>query len=121
MGTETKPEGDTPLSWWTNGRRDAGPTPPADPPLLRRDEQGNIRVRGTRVLLETIVAECDRGATPEAIAEAYDSISPDDARDVIQFYQTNYAWVRAYVEGQEEAAGEAWKRAKAAGLVSPIT
>jgi uncharacterized protein (DUF433 family) len=46
---------------------------------LRQDESGAIRVGKTRVLLELVVREFRRGATPEAIVQAYDTL---DLRDV---------------------------------------
>jgi hypothetical protein len=46
-----------------------------DPVPLKMDEDGAIRVGGTRMTLDLIIAEHQAGASPEQIAAEYDTLS----------------------------------------------
>jgi uncharacterized protein (DUF433 family) len=50
---------------------------------VHTDADGAVRVAGTRVTLDTIVAAFDAGATAEEIAQHYSSISLADVYSVI--------------------------------------
>jgi uncharacterized protein (DUF433 family) len=54
------------------------------PPLVA-DEDGVIRVVGTRVQLETVVVGFDAGATAEEIAQQYTSLDLPDVYSVISY------------------------------------
>lgn len=54
-------------------------------PLIR-DSQGAYRVGGTRVTLDLVVRAFNRGATPEEIAQKYDSLQLSDIYQVIGYY-----------------------------------
>jgi uncharacterized protein (DUF433 family) len=45
---------------------------------LRMDEHGAIRVGDTRVLVDLVIHEFQRGATPEGIVDSYDSLALND-------------------------------------------
>jgi hypothetical protein len=51
---------------------DLGPAP------IAKDDDGVLRVAGTRVTLDSIVAAFDLGATPEEIVQRYPSIQLAD-------------------------------------------
>jgi uncharacterized protein (DUF433 family) len=80
--------------------------PPAiDVPL--RNEEGVIRVGNTRVTLQAIVADFQRGASPEAITHHYAALSLSEVYLVIGYYLQNRAEVDAYVRQQHAQADEA--------------
>ena len=66
------------------------------PPLVA-NEDGVIRVAGSRVQLETIVVAFDAGATAEEIAQQYTSLDLADVYSVISYVLDNEASVRDYV------------------------
>jgi uncharacterized protein (DUF433 family) len=66
------------------------------PPLVA-DENGVIRVAGTRVQLEVIVLAFDAGATAEEIVQQYPSLALGDVYAVISYLLGNEAGVRDYV------------------------
>jgi uncharacterized protein (DUF433 family) len=66
------------------------------PPLVA-DDDGVIRVAGTRVQLEVIVLAFDAGATVEEMVQQYPSLELADAYSVISYLLGNEAVVRDYV------------------------
>ena len=67
---------------------------------LEKDADGVLRVSGTRVTLDTLVAAFQDGATPEEIAQQYPSIPLADIYAVIGYYlnhRSSYASER--IEG----------------------
>lgn len=48
------------------------------PPPLREDETGSVRVGNSRVLLETVVRAFQDGASPESILNRYSTLSLSD-------------------------------------------
>ncbi len=73
------------------------------PPLVA-DDDGVIRVAGTRVQLETIVVAFDAGATAEEIAQQYTSLDLADVYAVISYVLGDEAAVRDYVAKRTESA-----------------
>lgn len=72
---------------------------------IELDADGVIRVGGTRVTLDTLVAAFDAGATAEEIAQQYDSVTLADVYSVIGYYLRHQPEVRAYLgERQNQAA-----------------
>lgn len=70
-------------------------------PLIR-DDSGTIRVAGTRVTLETVIAAFRRGATAETIVDKYDVLSLTDVYLVIGYYLQHRDEVDAYIQQQKE-------------------
>lgn len=71
---------------------------------LKMDEHGVIRVSGTRVPLDTVIARYQQGDTPEAIHQAFDVLPLNDIYAVIAYYLAHQAELDAYLMyGQEEA------------------
>lgn len=78
---------------------------PPEPLPIETDADRVIRVGGTRVTLDTVVAAFDAGATAEEIAQQYPSVALADVYSVIGYYLRHESEVRAYLaERQEQAA-----------------
>ena len=71
---------------------------------IHTDADGVVRVGGTRVTLDTIVAAFDAGATAEEIAQQYSSIALADVYSVITYYLRRKTEVAAYLHGRQEQA-----------------
>jgi uncharacterized protein (DUF433 family) len=80
---------------------------------LREDQHGAVRVGGTRVLLDLVVGEFERGATPEEIVEAYDALKLADVYTVIAFFLRNPQPIHEYLRRREEEAGIVRKKIEA--------
>jgi uncharacterized protein (DUF433 family) len=77
----------------------------ADPPPLRADEGGAVRVGGSRVRLDLVVEQYENGMTPEDMVRAYDSLDLADVYGVIAYYLRHRDEVRAYLTRRGEEAG----------------
>ena len=71
---------------------------------IHTDADGVVRVAGTRVTLDTIVAAFDAGATAEEIAQQYSSVPLPDVYSVITYYLRHKAEVSAYLQRRQEEA-----------------
>lgn len=58
----------------------------SEPIPLEQVNGGSIRVRGTRVTLDTIVHAFQRGATAEEIVHRYPTVALADVYAVISYY-----------------------------------
>jgi uncharacterized protein (DUF433 family) len=81
------------------------PIQPVNVPLVA-DEDGGLRVGGTRVLLERIIHAFQDGATPEGIAQSYDTLKLGDVYAVLTWYLQHKSDADAYLE-QRARGGEA--------------
>ncbi len=72
---------------------------------LRTDEDGAIRVAGTRVLLEVVISAHLRGDTPEQIVEGFPTLKLADVYTVIAYYLSHRDEVDEYIQ-QVEREGE---------------
>jgi uncharacterized protein (DUF433 family) len=81
---------------------------------LFTDPHGAIRVRGTRVTLDTIVTAFSAGATAEEIAQKFPAVALADVYQIIAHYLNHAAEIEAYLsQRRTEAAvlrGEVEKR-----------
>ncbi len=77
-----------------------------EPVPLQLDAEGVIRVRGTRVTLDTIWAAFQEGATAEEIVQQYPSLSLADAYEAIGYFLRNPALLDAYLARRSETAEE---------------
>ena len=73
-----------------------------EPVPLETTEEGVIRVAGTRVTLDTVVAAFEQGATAEEIVQQYPSLQLADAYAVIGYYLHHRAEVEAYLARRGE-------------------
>jgi uncharacterized protein (DUF433 family) len=78
---------------------------PESPPL-NMDELGCIRVGGTRVSLDVVVADYESGLTPREIAERYDVLSEADVFGAISYYLRHRSEVEAYLSKRAAEAQE---------------
>ena len=78
-----------------------------------------VRVCGTRISLDSIVARYRQGCTPLMIAESYPGVGLANVFSVIAYYLNHQKAVHAYLCEREERAHEISARAYADGLMSP--
>jgi uncharacterized protein (DUF433 family) len=91
------------------------------PPLpLREDEHAVVRVAGSRVTLDSVVALFDRGATAEEIAQSFPTLGLGDVYAVLSYVIVRRDDVDVYLarRAEEERAteGEAELRSPSADL-----
>lgn len=81
----------------------------SDPFPLETSADGVIRVRGTRVTVDTVWAAFNEGATAEEIVQQYPTLSLADTYQVIAYCLRHPAALDAYLakrsQGAEEARG----------------
>ncbi len=89
----------------------------ADPVPLHVDASGTIRVAGTRLTLESLLALYQQGSgkTPEEIAACFDGIALADVYAVLSYYLHHQAEVDAYLAQQEAASEAVWRELEAHG------
>ena len=73
---------------------------------LEIDTDGVIRVGGTRVTLDTVVAAFNEGATAEEIVYQYPSLNLADVYATISYYLRQTAEVEAYLRRRQEQAAQ---------------
>lgn len=86
---------------------------PVEVPLEWQENGQVVRVRGTRVPLETIIYEHRKGETPESIAKAFSSLKLRDVYAVITYYLDHQEAVDAYVAEYERQAAAIRQRIEA--------
>lgn len=78
--------------------------PQTNPPPLEEHADGVIRVTGTRIPLERVIGAFLAGATPEQIAQDYDTVSIQQVYAVVNFYLQHREEVDAYLAQAEQDA-----------------
>jgi hypothetical protein len=73
---------------------------------LREEPAGVFRVGQSRVLLELVLRAFKAGATPESIAQSYDTLSLTDVYAVVSRYLAAPAPFEAYLRQCDEAAAK---------------
>lgn len=76
---------------------------------LHQDETGTVRVTGSRVTLDTLVAAFKKGATAEQIQDSFPSLSLRQIYGVIAFYLDHQDDVEAYLK-ERRAEAEAIRK-----------
>jgi len=76
----------------------------ARPVPLTAGADGVIRLTGTRVTLDTVVAAFEEGATPEEIAQQYPTLALADIYAVLGYYLRQRETVAAYLHERQEAS-----------------
>src|SRR5438132_6477099 len=76
---------------------------------LTETEFGTIRIKGTRVSLDSIVHHFKLGATAEQIVQNFPSLSLEDAYAAITYYLTHREAVEKYLQ-QQEAEADAFQQ-----------
>jgi uncharacterized protein (DUF433 family) len=86
----------------------------ADPPSLRVDETGAIRVGTTRVTLDVVLQYWRLGMKPEEIARGLDTLSLADVHGALAYYFRHQAEMDNYLRRREEEAEELRQQFEAA-------
>jgi uncharacterized protein (DUF433 family) len=73
---------------------------------LSVDENGTIRISGSRISLETIIQQFKLGATAEQIQEDFPSLTLREIYGAIYYYLDNAEATEEYLRQQESAAEE---------------
>jgi uncharacterized protein (DUF433 family) len=71
---------------------------------LFTDPHGTIRVRGTRVTLDTIITAFCAGATAEEIAQKFPTVTLADVYQVIAHYLNHTSEIDAYLAQRQNQA-----------------
>ena len=79
----------------------------APPPPLRTDDDGIVRVGGTRVTLQTLLGAFHDGCSPEEIQLKYPSLDLTDVYAVITYYLWHRESLDAWFEEQERLETDA--------------
>lgn len=77
---------------------------PPEPVPLSTDADGVVRVGGTRVALDTLVAAFREGATAETITEQYPSLQLGQIYTVLGYYLCHQTEVDAYLQRRRQEA-----------------
>ena len=72
--------------------------------LLSQNEDGTLRLHGSRVTLDTLIGAYLRGDTPGQIHEGFPSIAVVEIQKVIEWYLANRCDVDAYLEDRTAEA-----------------
>jgi uncharacterized protein (DUF433 family) len=80
---------------------------------LKTDADGAVRVGGTRVTLDTVVAAFNDGATAEEIVYQYPSLQLADVYAVIGYYLRHRLEVEAYRQERKRRAEQVRKQNEA--------
>jgi uncharacterized protein (DUF433 family) len=85
---------------------------------VRVDESGVLRVGGSRVMLDSVVAAFSQGHSPETIRQQYPALSLEEVYGSIAYYLGHLDEVHAYLRRQ----GEVWQtwRARSEERPSPV-
>jgi len=86
---------------------------------LASDHDGVLVVTGTRVTLHSLVGMFEQGASPEEIADQFDSVELPDVYAVLTYYLRNRETVDAELAAQENRSEVAASHA-AGSLSSPL-
>ncbi len=82
----------------------------AEPVPLQADADGIVRVGGTRVTLDTVVAAFKDGATAEEIVTEYPSLRLPDVYSVIGYYLRRKDEVEDYLQQRQRVAEKVKKQ-----------
>jgi uncharacterized protein (DUF433 family) len=80
------------------------PDPPTMTIPMKMDEHGSIRISGTRVTLDTVIARYHQGNSPETIHEGFDVLPLNDIYAVIAYYLAHRDELDAYLQRRDEEA-----------------
>lgn len=75
-----------------------------EPVPLMTDVDGAVRIGGTRVTLDSVVAAFELGATAEEITQRYPSLDLADVYAVIGYYLHHRGDVETYLERRRQIA-----------------
>lgn len=76
----------------------------SEPPPLRVDTGGVVRIGKSRISLDLIVEQYENGRTPEDMVLAYDTLELADVFATLAYYLRHRGEVRAYLKRRVEEA-----------------
>ncbi|HID62292.1 MAG TPA: DUF433 domain-containing protein [Anaerolineae bacterium] len=68
----------------------------------------DIRIKGTRIGIETVLEDYQEGASPEEIAARYRNLTLEQVYATLLYYFRNRAKVDAYLEAWRQHTDQAW-------------
>ena len=71
---------------------------------LKFDDEGTIRVSGTRVTLDTVIACYRQGDSPEAIHEGFPSVPLNDIYATLAYYISHQEELDDYLKQRDDEA-----------------
>ena len=77
---------------------------------LALGEDGTIRIRGSRVTLDSVVHQFQDGAVAEQIQESFPSLSLGDVYGAITYYLEHEHEVEEYLQKQAAPTEAVWKK-----------
>lgn len=80
---------------------------------LHVDKHGTVRVIGSRVTLDTIVAFFEQGESPEDIVDGFPTLKLADVYAIVSYYLKNKNAVRVYLREREKKARAMRKKVQA--------
>jgi uncharacterized protein (DUF433 family) len=80
---------------------------------LREDPPGVLRVGKSRVLLELVIHAFQRGETPEAIVQSFDTLSLPDVYAVVSYYLADPRPIDDYLRRCDVVADETRRQIEA--------
>ncbi|SRR6266508_1303943 len=80
---------------------------------LEVDVHGTVRVGGTRLTLETVLATFKRGESQEQIVAAFSGLELADLHAVITYYLRHQADIESYLQAQEAKAARIRRKIEA--------
>lgn len=80
---------------------------------LREDPPGVFRVGDSRVLLELVIRAFQRGQTPEAIVQSFDTLCLPDVYAVVGYYLARPGPIDEYLRQRDDAAAETRRKIEA--------
>jgi uncharacterized protein (DUF433 family) len=78
----------------------------AVPAPLVADTDGVVRIRGTRVTLDTLIAAFHEGTTAKGVVDQYPSLSLADVYTALGYYLRHHAEADAYLQRRREHAAQ---------------
>ena len=94
--------------------------PPSLPIPIYEDPPGVFRVGKSRVLLELVIRAFQRGQTPEAIIQSFDTLSLPDVYAVVSYYLANPKPINAYLAICEQKAKAMRQKLEAADMTGRV-
>ncbi|MCS7282600.1 MAG: DUF433 domain-containing protein [Anaerolineae bacterium] len=77
-------------------------------------DSGEIRIKGTRIGLETVLRDYLQGASPEEIVLRYPTLSLEQVHAAILYYLRNREKVEQYMQDCWRQGEEAWQEQQSA-------
>ena len=70
---------------------------------LFQDEHGRVRVKGSRVTLDTLIGNFKKGYKPKQIQDGFPTLSLEQINGAIEWYRSHRSEADAYLKEQYEA------------------